>query len=268
MPLYPPSGGGVDTDDQIATEVPSTPSGNIAATTVQAAIVELDTEKASTGSVTTAVSAHEAAADPHTGYQKESEKAAANGYASLGADTIVPTAQLGSGAASGTTFLRGDKTWATPAGGSGGPATVKLTSDLAPYLLTALTNATGLSFAVTSGVYYNFSFVIVHQSLLSTTGLRLGLTHPGATIFAAHAAVSHTASATADGSDNRFEGPLTTSGDSVVGAGVAAATTNYVSTIEGFILPSTTGTLQVQYAAEVAASVTVKQGSHGLLFTL
>ncbi len=38
-------GGVVDTDDQIATEVPFTPAGTIAATSVQAAIEELDTEK-------------------------------------------------------------------------------------------------------------------------------------------------------------------------------------------------------------------------------
>ncbi len=39
-------------------------------------------------------SAHVAAADPHIGYQKESEKAVANGYASLDASTLVPVAQL------------------------------------------------------------------------------------------------------------------------------------------------------------------------------
>lgn len=41
-----------------------------------------------------AVATHAGAADPHTGYQKESEKAAANGYASLDAGTQVPIAQI------------------------------------------------------------------------------------------------------------------------------------------------------------------------------
>lgn len=43
-----------------AEDVEFTPAGNLAATDVQAALEELDTEKASTGSVTTAVSNHEA----------------------------------------------------------------------------------------------------------------------------------------------------------------------------------------------------------------
>jgi hypothetical protein len=40
------------------------------------------------------VTDHVALADPHTQYQNESEKAQANGYASLGADGKVPSAQL------------------------------------------------------------------------------------------------------------------------------------------------------------------------------
>lgn len=69
--------------------------------------------------VAAAITTHETAADPHAGYQKESEKGVASGYASLGADTIVPAAQLGAGTADSTKFLRGDKSWAVPASGSG-----------------------------------------------------------------------------------------------------------------------------------------------------
>lgn len=58
-----------------------------------------------------AVGAHEAAADPHTGYQRESEKGIANGYASLGSDGLVPQEQLGVGTQDGTKFLRDDGTW-------------------------------------------------------------------------------------------------------------------------------------------------------------
>ena len=66
------------------------------------------------GTATAAVTAHEAAADPHIGYQKESEKGAANGYASLGADALVPQDQLGTGVQDGTKFLRDDGAWVAP----------------------------------------------------------------------------------------------------------------------------------------------------------
>lgn len=62
---------------------------------------------------------HLATADPHTQYQKESEKGAANGYAGLDATTKVASVQLGSGTASDSTYLRGDQTWATIAMSSG-----------------------------------------------------------------------------------------------------------------------------------------------------
>jgi len=58
-----------------------------------------------------AVGAHVAESDPHTGYQLEAEKGAANGYASLGADGLVPQDQLGTGTQDGTRFLRDDGTW-------------------------------------------------------------------------------------------------------------------------------------------------------------
>jgi hypothetical protein len=56
--------------------------------------------------------------DDHTQYQKESEKAAASGYASLDSGTKVPAAQIATGTPDGTKFLRDDRTWQTVAAGS------------------------------------------------------------------------------------------------------------------------------------------------------
>jgi|SRR6516165_5972 hypothetical protein len=45
------------------------------------------------------------------GIEVLSHKGAANGYAGLGATSVVPTAQLGTGAANSGSFLRGDQSW-------------------------------------------------------------------------------------------------------------------------------------------------------------
>ena len=60
------------------------------------------------------VDAHESLADPHTGYQKESEKGAANGYAPLDSGLLVPIANIPTGT-TGTTVALGNH---THAGGS------------------------------------------------------------------------------------------------------------------------------------------------------
>lgn len=58
--------------------------------------------------------------DDHTQYQKESEKGATSGYASLDGSTLVPVAEMATGTPDGTKFLRDDRTWQT-AGGAGAP---------------------------------------------------------------------------------------------------------------------------------------------------
>lgn len=73
---------------------------------------------------TSSLAAHIAAADPHTQYQKESEKGAASGYAGLDAGSLVPVGNMGTGAPDGTKFLRDDRTWVTPSSG-GAPTTAQ-----------------------------------------------------------------------------------------------------------------------------------------------
>lgn len=149
--------------------------------------------------------------------------------------------------------------------GDASAITCKITADAAALTSATLANVTGLGFAVTAGNYYSFEFVVLFQSAATTTGLRLGLTLPAATVYSASVDIP----IAADGAGGSMQGWLTTSGDSVLGTGVQAATTTYAATIRGMILPSASGTLQVQAATEVAASaITIKQGLHGIMRTV
>lgn len=165
---------------------------------------------------------------------------------------------IGSTGPAGTTGPQGPS-------GDASAVTCKLTADAAALTSTTLANVTGLSFAVTAGSYYSFEFVVLFQSAATTTGLRLGLTLPAATGYSASVDIP----IAADGTAGTLHGWLTSSGDSVLGSGVQAAATTYAATIRGFVLPSATGTLQVQAATEVASSaITIKQGSHGIMRTV
>jgi hypothetical protein len=73
------------TDAHDASAISVADAGNdFTATDVEGALAELQSD----------AEAHVAAADPHTGYQKESEKDAASGYAGLTAGTKIALAQL------------------------------------------------------------------------------------------------------------------------------------------------------------------------------
>lgn len=63
------------------------------------------TQAAAEATAVAADASHVAAGDPHTGYQKESEKGAGSGYASLDGSTKVPIAQVPTGTTSSTVAL-------------------------------------------------------------------------------------------------------------------------------------------------------------------
>jgi hypothetical protein len=152
------------------------------------------------------------------------------------------------------------------AGGGGGPASVKITSDLPVSGSTTLGNANGLSFSVNANTYYHYKFVVVFRTAATTTGIRLSVTTPASpTVFSGKAQIP----IAIDGAGGEWQGWITASDDAVIGTGVQAANTDYIAIVEGNILTgATAGTIQLRFASEVAGSnVTIRNGSFGQLTT-
>lgn len=148
------------------------------------------------------------------------------------------------------------------------PPTVKLTATGGARTTATLTDETGLVFPLVSGTYYRFVFHILYITTATTSGLKYGLTAPAVTAFAA---IGRTLSA-ADGASGEFQGLVNSSGDSVVATDAQVTGTTAapnIAIVEGTILPSANGNLQVQTANEAAAgTVTIQQGSGGVLWEL
>jgi hypothetical protein len=159
----------------------------------------------------------------------------------------------------------GTLTWAAGGGGSGGgPETVKMTADQT-VSTTTLASATGMSFSVTAGTYYHFKFLVNYRTAATTTGIGIGLTFPASTASSAEVSIPVTTAGTA----GEFHGWITASGGKVTSSATPTNSATYLAIVEGNILPSTTGILQLQFCSEVASSNAImKQGSVGFLYTI
>lgn len=96
------------------------------------------------------------------GAEMTTNKGVANGYAGLSASAIVPSAQLGSGTASSSNYLRGDGTWAVPSGlvssVAGKTGTVTLaTTDLTDTSITSPTTSQVLAYNSSTSKWVNSS---------------------------------------------------------------------------------------------------------------
>jgi len=89
--------------------------------------------------ITTAVATHVGLSDPHSQYQKESEKGAANGYASLDAGGKVPTSELPSSVTSGVVY---QGTWDANANT---PTIVSSTGDQGHYYVVSTAGSTNIN---------------------------------------------------------------------------------------------------------------------------
>ena len=115
-----------------------------------------------------------------------------------------------------------------------------------------LANATGVSFAVTSGVTYKFEFFITFTSAATTTGSRWTLNGPTFTNLAYSSTWATSGTGSTTNNMWAYDG-ATVSGTTPGGQAVAV--------ISGVITPSANGTLVVRFSSEISSSaVTIKSG--------
>ena len=149
-------------------------------------------------------------------------------------------------------------------GGTGAPiwvsgqTIVTLGSDVVNNNATANTIAdvTGLSFAVTAGVTYNFHALIFYTSAATTTGSRWAVNGPASPTLLAYTS-QYTLTATTVTNNNAAAYDLPANGNAS-----SAATTGNIAIIDGIIKPSANGTVIIRFASKIASSaITAKAGS-------
>jgi hypothetical protein len=176
-----------------------------------------------------------------------------------------PTGNTGSTGSQGIQGIQGIQgpAGSTGADGFGGGSVVKKTADQTFNSATPA-NVTGLSFAVVAGRYYRYEFWVIVRSDTATVGVALGVTYPAVTRAAATGM-----GLIASGAGGSFDTAITASGGHVIPAAVPAINTDYLAKVEGIIVPSANGTLQLQARTETGTTVvTVRQGSCGFLWDM
>lgn len=156
--------------------------------------------------------------------------------------------------ASGTTFWRGDGTWATPGGGSDPWIWTKLASN-STVSTTAFANVTGMSFTATANTTYIVQVFGAYQTAATTTGIALTLDIPSGSLIGQGVVAT---SATAAGTWEVIADAASTGATT----GVRALNTN--TPIQAFFvvaIGASGGTVQLMQRSEVAASNTVLQAN-------
>ena len=185
-------------------------------------------------------------------------KGAANGYAGLGANSRVPTAQLGSGTPDATTFLRGDQTYAAPAGGSDPWTYVRLASDFTTTSATAV-DVTGMSLTPAANLRYQIEGLFLLRTATATVGPRPGCAWPTGMTDGV-AMIDMTSAA---GTRVLQNGNINAAVLAPVG-GLPNTTQSWPASIYTTLLAGATpsGTFRIQLASETAGTtVTMKAGS-------
>lgn len=153
-----------------------------------------------------------------------------------------------------------DKTQTTPTGRGvvSLPSVVTLKADVTNDNVTGdtLEDVTGLSFPVVADQRYWFRFVIHYKAAATTTGSRWSIDGPAVTDLSYQSEYSlSTTSRTVNAGLSAYDEPAAANASS-------ADTDSNMAIIEGFILPSASGTVTARFASEVSESaITALKGS-------
>lgn len=147
------------------------------------------------------------------------------------------------------------------------PGTVTAVHSVADETFTSstLASVTDLSFVVGNGKYSHFQFFLIVRNSALNEGAKFSLTLPAVTRFAAVAK----ATLGNNGAVTTWEDTILSSGDAVTTVNFPAINTDFPITIEGSILPSADGIIQLQAGNESGVcTITVRRGSNGILVGL
>ena len=175
------------------------------------------------------------------------------------------TGAAGATGATGPTGTTGTSGPTGPTGATGpsGTQLKKTDFDTATMSAAAISAHPSLKFDLTSGRLYVFSYQLLMQTPVATNGIRVGLNFPSATVVGAVANIP----VSVDGIASIWSGMITSTGDSVVGTSAATVNVPMIVQIDGQIVPSANGTLELGYGGELAttAGIVLLRGSIGIL---
>ena len=162
----------------------------------------------------------------------------------------IATARLGSGTADGSSFLRGDQTWAAASGGSDPWTYVRLMSDFTTTSASAVDS--GLTFAPQANTRYEFYGFLMVRTATATVNPRVGLAWPtGGTDGVAMVYESQAATTAPLNANGNINAALL-----VAVGGLPNTTQSWPVGVEGLFIAgsSPSGSVRIQLASETAGT--------------
>lgn len=129
-------------------------------------------------------------------------------------------------------------------------------------ILNSIADVSGLSFDVIAGETYKFKFYIIYNAQATSTGSRWSISGPTASFLRYSSEYTLTATTTTKNVNlSAYDNPAASNATSIASGNIAI--------IEGFITPSSDGTVIARFASEVAnSSITAVTGISHVEYTI